>query len=333
MTTVDVHAHVAPADAIDEMRRLHPDGVPVLERTPDGVYYRYPSGVVNGPVPLTMVDVDARIGRMDAGGIDRQALSVRPQLVKYDLDATLASRLVAVQNDHLLGVVESHPDRFDALITLPLQAPDAAVAEIGRWAADNRVRGVIVDSNIGGRNLDDPAFEPIWAELSAADLGVLVHPYQADVAGKERLGSYYLFNLIGNPFDSSIAIASVLFSGIPDRYPDLRWCFVHGGGAAPSLLGRWDHGWAQRDVARVATSQPPSRAFGRLFFDTVTHEPRALRFLAEIVGWGQVLMGSDFPFDMGDPDPVATVKRLGLGAEDETAVLGGNAERFLRERT
>ncbi len=195
------------------------------------------------------------------------------------------------------------------------------------------MRGVLVDSNIAGRDFADPALAPVWAALEAADLPVLVHPYQADVVGKERLKKHYLFNLIGNPADTTIAIGNVVFGGLLDAYPGLRWGFVHGGGVAPYLIGRWDHGWRQRAVTREKIPETlPSQLLRRLWFDCLVHQPAALRFLSGLVGWDRILLGTDYPFDMGLPDPLGFIARVGLESTDRSALLAQNPARFLRPR-
>lgn len=331
MAAVDVHAHMAAADTLAAMRDVNPDGVPDLDRHGDHVYFRYPSGVVNGPVPLGIVDVDRRLAEMDAVGIDHQVVSARPQLYTYDLPAVTAAQLAALANDALVAAADGHADRISAMISLPLQSAQASVAEVQRWAPNRNVRGVLVDSNVAGRDLADAHFDPVWAALAAADLPVLVHPYQADVVGKERLSKHYLFNLIGNPADTTIAVSNVVFGGLLDRHPGLRWGFVHGGGVAPYLIGRWDHGWRRREVTRQNIPEAlPSALLRRCWFDCLVHEPATLRYLGDLVGWDRIMLGSDYPFDMGLTDPVGFVDRMGPTPEQRAAVLSTNADAFLR---
>ena len=327
---IDVHAHIGLSQGLDEMRRIHPDGTPRLVDRDGGHYFEYPTGVVNGPLPPGMVDLDRRIFDMDEAGVDLQVVSVRPQMFGHSIDPKLAARLAATQNEALVDTVARRSDRLHAMISLPLMDPKASVDEIRRSASNPLVRGVLLDSNIGGANLDEDRFDPIWTALSDTDMPILVHPYQADVAGMDRMMRYYLFNLIGNPLDSTIALASVVFGGVLDRFPALRWCFVHGGGYAPYQLARWDHGWRVRAEARVHLDETPSSRFGRLYFDSLTHSPAPLRMLAELVGWSQVMVGTDYPFDMGDSDPVASIDRLDLDEAARRGVLESNARRFLR---
>ena len=328
---VDVHAHIASVDALAEMRSVKPDVVPDVDRDGDEVYFRYPSGVVNGPVPRGIVDVDARLEDMARTGIDHQVLSVRPQMFTYDLPAEVAASLASLANAEVVATAESNPDAFSAMVSVPLQSAEASVAEVERWAANRNVRGVLIDSNVVGLSYADPHFAPVWSALEAANLPVLVHPYQADVVGKDRLQDHYLFNLVGNPADTTVAIANVVFGGLLDAYPSLRWGFVHGGGLAPYLVGRWDHGWTKRAVTRANIPDvAPSVHLSRLWFDCLVHDPRPLRYLAELVGWDRIMLGTDYPFDMGFDAPIEFVDGVGLDAGDRAKVLNGTSAAFLR---
>ena len=334
---VDVHAHVASVDALSQMREVMPEVIPDVDRDTDAsgdmIYFRYPSGVVNGPVPRGIVDVDARLADMARIGIDHQVLSVRPQMFTYDLPGEVAASLAGLANDEIVATAEAHPDAFSAMVSLPLQSAEASIAEIQRWADNRHVRGVLIDSNVAGMSYADPHFGPVWTALEAADLPVLVHPYQADVVGKERLGDHYLFNLIGNPADTTIAVSNVVFGGLLDAYPALRWGFVHGGGLAPYLVGRWDHGWGKRAVTREnIPNAMPSEYLARLWFDCLVHDPRPLRYLAELVGWDHIMLGTDYPFDMGFDAPIDFIDKVGLAQADRDQVLTGTASGFLRRR-
>ena len=330
MTTVDVHAHLILRDALDAMRAAHPDAGPVLLQ--EGGHYKlqYPGREPLGPVAPGMFDVDLRLADMDARGVDIQVLAVPPPQFHYHADRSAGIDFARIQNDAALELSDQYPDRFHVFPTLPLQDIEAAVAELERVSAHPRVRGVEIGTNVDGTDLDAAALEPIWQALSDAELPVWVHPDQRAIAGAERLTRYYLQNLIGNPLESTIAIACLIFGGVLERHPALRFGFVHGGGLAPYQTGRWDHGWGCRAEPRVVIDVPPTTYFKRMFFDSLTHDRDALEFLARRVGWQQIVLGSDYPFDMASQDPVGAVREVGLPQADEDAVLWGNAERFLR---
>lgn len=327
MTTIDVHAHAIPRAMVAAMQQAHPEHAPSLHEHKDGTHLSYASGRRSGPLPTGMLDAPARLADMDAAGIDRHVISSAPPNFNYGAPVEVGIDFTRMQNDALLAMAAEAPERLQVFADLPMQDVTGCLAELDRVGSQAAVKGVEIGSNVAGRNLDDPAFEPLWEALAAADLAVLVHPDK--VAGAERLTSYYLQNFVGNPTDSTIAIASLIFGGVLERYPALRFCFVHGGGFAPYQIGRWDHGWGCRPEAQTVISIPPSEYFSRLFFDSLTHDPLSLAFLGQRVGWDHVLLGSDYQFDMADKDPVASVRALKLDSEDEAMVLGGNAERFL----
>lgn len=328
MIAVDVHAHAIPRDAVAAMQDAHPDHAPTIFERDGGIHLSYANGRKSGPLPVGMLDLEPRLADMDAVGVTRQVVSAAPPNFNYAAPVEVAADFTRIQNDALLDMNVRAPERLEVFAHLPMQDIDASLAEVERMSDRPAVRGVQIGSNVSGRNLDDQAFEPLWEALAAAGLAVIVHPDK--VAGADRLTSYYLQNFIGNPTDSTIAIASLIFGGVLERHPGLRFCFVHGGGFAPYQIGRWDHGFACRPEAQTVISIPPSDYFARLYFDSLTHDRMSLQFLGQRVGWDHVLLGSDYQFDMADKDPVQSVRALGLSAEDEAAVLGGNAETFLR---
>jgi aminocarboxymuconate-semialdehyde decarboxylase len=278
-----------------------------------------------------MFDPALRLADMDRQRVDVQLLSVPPPNFHYHVPADVGGAFAAAQNDAMLRLAEKHPDRFAVFATLPLQSPEAAVAETARMAVHGRVRGAEIGTNVQGRNLDDPALEPVWTALEEADLPVWIHPDQRDIAGADRLAQYYLVNLIGNPLESTIAMASLIFGGVVERHPGLRFGFVHGGGFTPYQIGRWDHGWGCRPEPRsVIADVPPSEHFGRFFFDSLTHDALSLELLGRRVGWDHVVVGSDYPFDMGSDEPVTAVEKVDLTPQQRRSVLERNAERFLR---
>jgi aminocarboxymuconate-semialdehyde decarboxylase len=190
---------------------------------------------------------------------------------------------------------------------------------------------VQIGSNINGTDVDDPTLEPVWAELERWNLPVWFHSDQRSIAGADRLQTYYLQNLIGIPLESTIAAAKLIFGGVLDRHPDLRFGFTHGGGFSPYQLGRWEHGWTVRPEPKVNIAETgPRRFYGTMFFDSLTHDALSLELLGRRVGWDHVVLGSDYPFDMASTDPVAGVEAVELSPADRALVLEGTAHRFLR---
>lgn len=330
MPVIDIHAHVLFGETTERLRRDLPDHAPALERTEDGAWFTFPDGRRLGPFPAGLLDLDLRLRDMDRQGVGVQAVSVPPTHFGYRLPDDVARTWARGLNDGMIELARARPDRFQVLGTLPLQHPSAAVEEVERIATESSVRGVEIGTNVAGRDLDDPALDPVWEVLEETDLGVLLHPDQRDAAARDRLSSYYMINLIGNPLETTIALGAMILGGVLERHDRLRVGCVHGGGFAPYQLGRWDHAWRNREDVRVASERLPSETFGRVFFDSLTHDVQSLAFLGRRVGWDRVMLGSDYPFDMADEEPVASVERLELAADDASQVLERTVEAFLR---
>lgn len=329
MMVTDLHAHMIVIEALNELRTTYPQHCPRHEPREAGHFLLYPDSPPLGPVPTAMFDLQTRLADMDAAGVDRQVIAVPPPQLMYHLEPSVGADFARVQNDAAIQVTARDPDRLHIFAGMPLQHPGATVKEINRVASWPRVRGVQIGTNINGANLDDPMLDPVWAALVEAELPVWVHPDQRTVAGGDRLRSYYLGNLIGNPHESTIAIACLIFGGVLERHPRLRLGFVHGGGFAPYQIGRWDHGWRCRPEAAVIKN-PPSSYLRRMYFDCLTHDRDALALLGQRVGWRNIVLGSDHPFDMAAARPVEQVTELNLPEPVQKAVLAGNAEAFLR---
>lgn len=319
MVVIDAHAHVLSVDAIEALRVEMPEHAPHFEDRPTGRYLVYPTGRVSGPLPRGMFDLAARLDDMDRTGVDVQLLSPTPPQFGYSLAERHSVRQSAIVNDATIAAAEKHPDRLLALLTLPLPHVNAAMTELDRCATHPLVRGVEIGANVAGENLDHAEFEALWAEFARRSMFVLVHSAPPE---SQQYRRHFLRNLVGNPADSTLAIASLIFGGVAERHPGLTLCFVHGGGFAPYQVGRWDRGWGLRDDLRAGIPHPPSHYLRRFYFDSLTHDAAALEFLGGRVGWDHVVLGSDYCFDMASDDPVADVRRLGLDAAEEAAVLG-----------
>ena len=331
MPAIDVHAHAILPDALEGMRAAHPDHAPSLYEEDGLTFMRYPGRKGLGPLPPGIFDARQRLADMDHQRVDTQVIALPPSQFYYHSPLQVAVDFVRLQNDALMALSDSRPDRFHLFPSLPLQDVDATMAEIDRVAGHPRVRGVALGTNLNGRDFHDPFFEPLWTELEARGLPVWTHPDQRAVAGADRLDVFYFENFIGNPLDSTIAIASLIFGGVLERHPDLRFGFVHGGGFAPYQIARWDHGWGVRPEAKqFIPRHPPRWYFNEMYFDSLTHDALSLELLGRCVGWDHVVLGSDYPFDMASADPVAGVDAVGLDAAERIGVLESNAGRFLR---
>jgi aminocarboxymuconate-semialdehyde decarboxylase len=331
MPTIDLHAHAIVPAALEAMAAAHPEYGPALVEDGGNAYLRYPGRERLGPLPSAIFDPAERLADMDTQRVDIQVIAIPPPNFHYHVPTVVGVDFAAIQNDALIGLSDSQPDRFHIFGTLPLQDVDASLTELGRIASQPRLRGIQIGTNVAGTDLDDPRWEPLWSDLEKRGLAVWVHPDQRSIAGADRFKAYYLQNLIGNPLESTIAIARLIFGGVLERHPGLRFGFVHGGGFAPYQIGRWDHGWGCRSEPKqfVATT-PPRRYFETMFFDSLTHDPLSLELLGRRVGWDHVVLGSDYPFDMASTDPVGGVEAVAMSPEDKARVLEVNAGKFLR---
>jgi aminocarboxymuconate-semialdehyde decarboxylase len=328
--TVDSHTHILTEEAMRLLAKESPKVAPI-RKDDDGRLstLEIDGKVVQKPLPREIWDVDLRLRDMDATGVDIQVLSPTVFTFFYGIEPKLAQACAALQNEQIAAVVRKHPDRFVGLGAVPLQAPELAADELQRAMSKLGLRGAMIGSNINGRNLDEPMLDPFWAAAEKLGAFIFLHPHA--VAGRERLGSYYLSNLVGLPFETTIAAASLVFGGVLERYPGLKICLSHGGGFTPYQAGRFQHGLEVRPEARVKLQRPMSESLGRLYYDTIVHSKKRLEFLVSAMGADRVLLGSDYPFDMGNLDCVARVRALSIGPEARDFILGGYARSLLGE--
>ena len=310
--TIDVHAHILTEETIRLLQSEAPKVAPKLSDIDDQFGTLDVAGSVYRHFPRGGWDLERRLQDMAASKVDVQVLSVCPQTFVYAQPPALAAAFARIQNEQLAKLVKARPDRFLAIATLPMQAPKLAADELRHAVRTLGLRGAQIGSNVAGKNLDDPELEPVWATAAELDAFILLHPI--NVAGVDRLSSYYLNNLIGNPLDTTIAAACLVFSGVLERHPSLKICLSHGGGFVPYQAGRFLHGWHVRKEPKSKLPKPPTESLGRFYFDTIVHSKDVLEFLVGNAGVDRVLLGSDYPFDMGMPDGVLQVRGLSIPA-------------------
>ena len=325
--TIDVHAHVA-VPAVDALI----EGQPGLaqQRAVDGATLGPASLQVNiaqlGDLGPKLTSLDLRLAAMDAARVDVQAVSPLP-LPHAWADRDLAARIVAATNTGVAAFCAQAPDRLLPIGVVSLQHPELAVSQLQAAVQDHKMRGVQISTAAGpGRELDDPSLEDFWAAAAELGVAVLVHPWGCTLG--ERLNSYYLFNSVGNPTETALALSRLVFSGLLERHPSLKVWSAHGGGYLASYVVRADHAWTSRSDART-TTEPPSALLRRTFVDSLVYSPEQLRHLVSVMGPGQVTLGSDFPFDMGVEDPVDRLEAAGFDAATTDAIRGQNAARLL----
>jgi aminocarboxymuconate-semialdehyde decarboxylase len=322
---IDVHAHVI----VSEILR---DAAPREEWRPrvwreNGAQLVELNGRPIRSAVNEFVDVGAIIDCEAEVGVDRVVLCPWVPLLFPGIDPAAALERCRIQNDALAKIAGTHPDRVVTLGAVPLQDPALAAAEL-ESVLDAGLRGVEVPASVGGAYLGDPRFEPFWEAAAKGGALVFIHPTTRGFDAP-AFAEHYLWNTVGNPLETTICAAQMTMAGVIERYPDLRVLLAHGGGALPVLRGRLRHAHTFQPDAMARLREPPPESIRRFYFDTVTHDAELLRALIEFAGAERVLLGSDYPFDMADPDPVATVRACGLEAPDEAAVMGGNADHLL----
>jgi len=276
-----------------------------------------------------MTDFDEHIADMDAAGIDIGIIWPPPPGFYYWAEPSAGAEIARMVNENTAKLVQAHDDRLLGLASVPLQDADLAVAELRHAMRELRLSGVSIASNINGLGLDDEHLFPFFEEAHSLNAPIFIHP---DVPpGSDRLRDYYLTNFLGYPMDSALAACQLVFGGVLDRCPNLKVCLVHAGGTLPFLLGRLEHGQSVRPEAREKCEHPFPYYLKNFYVDSITFRPEILRFVTTVMPKGHVFMGTDYPFDMADPDPVASVRNA-LG-DDETSVrevLGENLGRLLK---
>jgi len=328
--TIDTHTHVLADATIKLLQKEIPRlGLKLTPNDGDNSVLEV-AGVAYRPFPRGGHDVARRFADMAAAEVDMHVLSVSPQTWLYDQEAAVGAAAAAIQNDEIARLTREHPDRFAGIATLPMRAPKKAAGELRRAMTELGLHGAMIGSNIAGKNLDDPSFEPLWA--AAAELGAFMVVHPGNVAGADRLRSYYLGNLVGNPIDTTIAAACLIFGGILARHPKLNFVMVHGGGFIPYQGGRWVHGWAVRPEPKVHLDHSPEKYLGRFLYDTILHSKTSLEFLIASVGADRVFLGSDYPYDMGMMDCVRQVRGLAITPADRDTILGGHAAAIFNKQ-
>jgi aminocarboxymuconate-semialdehyde decarboxylase len=327
MGAIDVHTHILPR-GWDAFLARHADARwPRIVREEGGGCALLRGTVRDRGLTEHVFDAAVRVEDLDRLGIERQLLSPPPLMFCYWAEPPAATEFCRLHNDAIAGVVAARPSRFLGAAIVPLQAPAAAVGELER-AVGMGFRCAEIGSSVDGRDLDDESLFPVWEAAAALDVALFVHP-AAPVLGASRLARYDLPLVLGNPLETAVAMTRIIYGGLLDRWPQLRWCFGHGGGAFPYVLGRVDRGWEVMPEGRAAIPRRPSEYAPRLWVDSLTHSARALRFALDTHGPDRVVLGSDYPFRMGVDDPVAALDETPLDAATRWRILETNAQEFL----
>jgi aminocarboxymuconate-semialdehyde decarboxylase len=325
--TVDMHAHVAVA-GVTEFVQPHLDvsTIPLDHfSTPEtrAIMAKQAADIREG-----IRTTDVRFRTMDDMGVDLQLICPGPPQIYYTVPVEIGVKATRMLNDGIAEYVGKHTDRLVALGGVPLQDGNEAAKELERCMRELRFKGVEILTNVGGRELSDSAFEPFWNKANELGALVLIHPNGFTQA--DRLKRFYFNNVIGNPLDTTVALHYLIFDGVFERNPNVKVLAVHGGGYLGAYSGRIDHAWGARSDAHSTLPKPPGEYLRRnVYFDSVVFTPHQLEALVKTFGVDHVVMGTDYPFDMADFDPIEHVVATGFDASTTAAICGGNAKKLL----
>ncbi len=277
-----------------------------------------------------LTDIAVRLKDMDRVGIDIQALSPAPNQTYYWTDPGLGAELARGVNERIAEIVAQHPDRFVGLGSVPLQDASLAVSELEYCVKKLGLRGVEINPSVNGLDLTDRKLnlEKFFSKVQDLDVLIFMHPI--GFTQGERLMNHYFNNVIGNPLETTVAASHLIFDGVMERYPKLKVVLPHGGGYLAHYWARMDHAWRARPDCRTVIKRKPSSSLEKFYFDTITFDPGMLKHLIERFGADHVLLGTDYPYDMGVEDPVGFINRVaGLSSNEKNKIMGGNAARLL----
>ncbi len=325
--TIDIHAHAAvPQAAAFVKPHLDPASIPLA------FFSSAESKELNlkqeNDIRSRMTQYDERLADLDRMGVDRQLVMPPPAQCYHTLPADIAVPAARMVNDGIAEYVARHADRLIPCGTVPLQDGHEAAKELERCVKTLGFKGVEILTNVAGRELSDPAFAPFWKKAEELAALVIIHP-NGFTEGR-RLSRFYFSNVIGNPLETTIALHYLIFDGVLERHADLKILAVHGGGYLGAYCGRIDHAWGARSDSRANLPQPPTHYLKKIHFDTVVFTPLQLETLVKTFGAERIVMGTDFPFDMLEYDPIGHVAAIdAFDPSIVAAIAGGNAKRLL----
>jgi aminocarboxymuconate-semialdehyde decarboxylase len=321
---IDTHAHIIVPEILREAK-------PAEEWRPRVIWENGKQFVEYGPKKIgsatrEFVALENILNEIKISGADAVLLCPWVSLVRYEANPEESLNACQIQNDALALLVKKSPQQVAALGMIPLQDVTLAIRELER-VMKSGMKGVEIGAHVNGMYPGDASFRPFWEACESLGAFVFIHPVEG--GGRSELRDYYMWNVIGNPLDTTIAAGHLILSGVMEAYPRLKIMLAHGGGTLPFIHGRLDRGFKQRPEINKAISKIPTEYLKQFYFDTITHDATVLRGLVDLVGADHVLLGSDYPFDMGNENPVELVRAAGFDSETESKILGGNAAYLL----
>ena len=330
---IDIHHHYFPPELIGEIKS-HGKALGGIEYFPpkqaqDNPYrIQFPKGRAFAP-DIRMAEVPNRLDAMTKGGVDIAMVEAHTASVGYELDGPNGASWSNLYNQAIMSLVKRHPDRFAGIATVPLQDPTRAAEVLQHAIVDLKMSGVTIASNVVGKYFNDKSFDPFWKKAEELDVLMIMHPEW--VAGADKMEPYSLRNICGNPADTTLSVTYMMYTGVFDRFPNLKLGLLHGGGYIPYHLGRLDQGKSGGSgSSAIPAKYPPSRYLKNLYFDNLVYRVETVEYLKRMVGADHIMVGTDYPFDLGDWMAAEKIQKMECTGAERAAMLHGNARKLLR---
>jgi aminocarboxymuconate-semialdehyde decarboxylase len=329
ISAIDIHHHYVPSSLLEEAKR-HGRSLGVeLSETKDGEKTLSFAGAHQFVLHPNLPAIEARLAMMQESKLAIAALEAHTATLGYQLTGEQGESWCRLYNEGIRELVKKHPDRFVGIAAVPLQDPQRAAKVLEHGMRDLKLSGGYIGSNVNGQYFNSHDFDPFWKKAEELDALIVMHP--EDVAGAERMGPYGLRLICGNPADSALALGYMTYSGVFDRWPNLKLCVLHGGGFFPYHLGRFDQGWHVRYGARAPQAQkPPSAYLKNIYYDNMIYRLDTIDYLRRLAGADHIMVGTDYPYNLGDWKAVEKIEALDCPESEKQLMLDGNAKRLLK---
>lgn len=333
MKKIDIHTHILPEHIPNWFQKYGYGEFISLERHKPCCAKMIKGDNFFREIESNCWDAGERMKEMDATAVTIQVLSTIPVLFNYWAKPAHAMDTSRFYNDHIGSVVEAHPDRFIGLGTVPMQDVDLAIKELERCVTELKMPGVEIGTNVNQKNLSDPYFFPFWEAVQDLDAAVFVHPW--DMMGEDDITKYWLPWLVGMPAETSRAICSLIFGGVFEKFPNIRFAFAHGGGSFPATVGRVQHGFDVRpDLCAIDNKKSPRDYLGKFWIDSLVHDKDALDLVMNVIGSDKICVGSDYPFPLGELSPPGgLIEKYIEDLQIKENILWNNAMDWLGKRS
>jgi aminocarboxymuconate-semialdehyde decarboxylase len=331
-SAIDIHHHYIPMELIDEVKKngkaLGVEYFPPKDAKDNPLRIQFPKGNRLSPDPR-MAEVPNRLEAMTKGNIGIATVEAHTACVGYELDGERGETWSRLYNEAIMNLVKRHPNRFAGIATVPLQDPTRAAKVLEHAVINLKMSGVTIASNVVGKYFNSKEFDPFWKKAEELDVLMIMHPEW--VAGADKMDPFSLRSICGNPADTTLSVTYMIYTGVFDRFPNLKLCLLHGGGYFPYHLGRLDQGkTGGSGAAAIPAKYPPSKYLKNLYFDNLVYRVETLEYLKRMVGADHIMVGTDYPFDLGDWMAAEKLQTMECTSAEREAMLHGNARNLLR---